>query len=463
MIRLLSSRDQSSTCDRGRLLSAVISFAVALGTALVLFPVAVDLSRNAVRAGIVAFTYALLVVTAGIAALLLRMFLQPAEFDNGRVTSIASIASIMLWTVPAVLFLVNGGPIGLLFFGVLTAAIGRLVKQVSGAKLHCQVTAAPVRLLELTPDADLIDLRSHTARLVSLTGLVSLAYIGVAAELIGHKVLAAVCIAASCSVSAFIFRRWRASECTSTRRLISKILVHSVFAIGAISLLLFSLNQHSGSGLIGTMAAGQQNRDSAAGGRYSSIILFSEKKTVSLVVPPTRNLHLGPQRRLSKIMRIPFSGEYWFFRRPLLRPFPDSVKAEGDPTVFRVNVRGVGALQMQARQILGRPISVHCCHAINLVLRTADEQPDHVRIELILIDSSHRVHNSQTLGELSLAKPNWGLAATQSATSDETFEFDVPRHSEIEFFDTLEVWFHLESPRAGQSAIVSIEGFQLSP
>lgn len=162
-------------------------------------------------------------------------------------------------------------------------------------------------------------------------------------------------------------------------------------------------------------------------------------------------------------MSIPFSGEYWFFRWPLLRPLPTSVKAEGNPTIFSVTVRGYGGLQMQARQSLGERMSVRCCRSINIVLQVADEQPDAVRMELILIDSLRRSHNSQTLGERSLAKSNMSWPDRQGGLPSETFQFDMPQHSEIESFDSLEVWFHLEPPRAGQSAIVAIEKFELIP
>ncbi|MFZ0590965.1 MAG: hypothetical protein WAM39_10810 [Bryobacteraceae bacterium] len=463
MIRLLSSSDEPSAVARRFFVSASIGFAVTLGTALVFLPVAFTLSRNATRAGIVAFSYVLLVVTVGLAALRLRSSLQPAEFRKVCVSSLEPMGGVALWTVPSVILLVRSGLLGLLLFGAFTAAIGRLLKQAWSGELQGRARTVPVLALEFTPDSDFVDAHGSTARLVRLTGLVCLAYAGIAAELVGSKTLAIVCMAASCFISAWILHDSREEERTSGRNSARKLLIQATFAIGASFLLLLAFSRHSGSGPIGTGASGRQNFDSSNHGHYSSVILFNKKRVVSVVVPPEKASHAGPVRTLSRSMTIPFSGEYWFFRWPLLRPLPTSVKTQGNPTIFSVTVRGFGALQMQARQSLGQRISMRCCRAIKVVLRVADEQPDSVQMELILIDSSRRGHNSQTLGERSLAEPSMSLPDPQVQLSSETFQFEMPLHSQIESFNYLEVWFHLGPPRAGQSAVVSIQQFELIP
>jgi hypothetical protein len=350
-----------------------------------------------------------------------------------------------------------------MFFGVFSVAIGRLLRRLSGRTIQDSLPTGPVHILDVTAYANVLGARDHTANLIHLTGLVSLAYAGIAAELVGNKVSAMVCTAAACSISGWIVERRHAWKHGLGGVHVTRLLIHSVLAIGTSFLLLLFAGRNTGHGAVGNKPAGPEDHASPRSGRYSSIILFKKRKTASLVIPSKTSTPLGPARILSKIMSIPFSGEYWFFRRPLLRPAPDSVKAEGDPTIFSVNVRGVGALQMQARQRLGRPIGIGCCHFVNLVLRADDEQPDAVRVELILVNSSRRVHNLQTLGKQSLSEPYTSVPAADGGLPDTTFRFNVPNHSEISTFDALEVWFHLDSPRAGQSAIVSIVRFDLIP
>ncbi len=463
MIRLLSSGEELFVVDRGFFVSASISFAVTLGTALVSLPVALALSQNAAGTGIVAFAYVLLVGIVGLATLRLSSFVQSAELRKICVSSLEPFAGITLWIVPSVVLLVRGGLLGLLAFGAFTAAIGRFLKQVSGGKLESHTRTASVLALEFTPGADFVDARGSAARLVHLTGLVCLAYVGIAAELTRNKPLGIVCIAASCFISAWILHGGCEQERTSGRNSVVNISIHAALAIGASFLLLLAFGRHSGSATIGTGTAGRRNYDSTSHGRYSSVILFSSRKVALLVIPPKRTSNVGPVRTLSRSMTIPFSGEYWFFRWPLLRPLPTSVKAEGNPTIFSVTVRGFGGLQMQARQTLGRPISVGCCRSINVVLHVADEQPDAVRMELILVDSSRRAPNSETVGERSLARPSVSLPDPDGGLPSETFEFEMPQYSKIASFNSLEVWFHLETPRAGQSAILSIRQFELIP
>jgi hypothetical protein len=126
-------------------------------------------------------------------------------------------------------------------------------------------------------------------------------------------------------------------------------------------------------------------------------------------------------------------------------------------------MRGYRPLQMHARQNLGEPISVDSCRSINVVLHNADTQPDAVRMELILIDSSRHARNSQTLGEQSLASPTVSVPDREFGCPSESFRFEMPQHSEIQSFDSLDVWFHLKPPRMTQSGSVSMQRFELIP
>lgn len=229
--------------------------------------------------------------------------------------------------------------------------------------------------------------------------MISVVYIGAVAELIGDRLLAIVCTGGS-----WFFLAWATSNgCQPTRSLesmrASRFLMHAGLAIAVTfftlsahveSLRLASLDQSPSE----TQNSGSRNRQLQSG-----VILFAKKRvSVPVFVPRSRTLHTGTPRSLPKILRIPFSGEYWFSRWPLLRPPASSLREEGDPTTVDVTLRGFGSLVMQARQNIGRSFDVYCCHPINVVLYAARTHADAVLMELLIVDSSRTEHNLQSLG-----------------------------------------------------------------
>jgi hypothetical protein len=189
----------------------------------------------------------------------------------------------------------------------------------------------------------------------------------------------------------------------------------------------------------------------------SGIILSTERKRViPLILPHPDTLQARTKRPLSRVASILFTGEYWFFRWPLLRPPAGALIEQGDPIRVNVTSEDFRPMVMQARQSIGRPIDMRCCRSIDVVVHGEDAEPEAVVMELILTDSSAAPNDSQTLGAETLASaPSSGKSAT--------FRFAMPRHAAIRSFDGLIVWFHLEAPRSRRSATVSIERFDLNP
>jgi hypothetical protein len=274
--------------------------------------------------------------------------------------------------------------------------------------------------------------------LLGLTASVCIAYFGIAAGVNGHTAIAVACTAASCLFIAWLERRYARSE-----RQFRGGVVAVLFAIVI--------------AFLGSNYSKDPERSSKLDQLQSGVILSTERKRpVPLILPRPDSLWARPKRPPSRVASILFTGEYWFFRWPLLRPPAGSLIEQGDPTSVDVTSEDFRPMVMQARQSVGKSIDMRCCRSIDVVVRGDDREPRTVVIELILINSSEAQNDSQTLGAETLASvPSDGKRAN--------FRFPMPRHAAIRSFDGLVVWFHLEAPRSRRSATVSIERFDLIP
>lgn len=151
-------------------------------------------------------------------------------------------------------------------------------------------------------------------------------------------------------------------------------------------------------------------------------------------------------------LSIPFSGEYWFFHRPLRAPPKDSLLKRESPLVYTFStVDPRTQLVMMARQKLATPLDLECCGRIDLVMSNRDTERDTVAVELILIDSSLKEKTAQSLGTAVLPPARAIL------------KFDVPTHPVVRHIDEIEVVFHLDKSRGQKSANVAIDRFDLVP
>ncbi len=462
MIRLLDSSEEPRAAARRLFICMIASFAAAWVSALALLPPALAFSRSLSRAAAVALLYVVVVVMIGSGMALRQLRSRDAGLQTNHTKTWRSFLSVLLWTVPAIALSVFGGLAGICAIGAFAAATARFLKLMSSFGPEVDAQSGRTFVLELAPD--FAHARRSNPNLVCLTALICLAYIGIAAELSGNRISAVACTAVSWFLLAWLLDGRQKEERALRTNSYFRLLSHATIAVAITFLMLVASGRPSGFSSFGTRPSEQQNYDSINEQLQSGIILFKKKKlAVPLVLPRPDTLRNGPVRALSTRMRIPFSGEYWFSRWPLLRPPANSLREEGDPTTVSATLRGFGRLVMRARQNIERRLDVRCCHAINVVVQAADPQPEAVTIELLITDSSHRERNSQTLGERSLAMPANVLADLPIGMRNEAFQFEMPRHSAVRSFDSLEVWFHLNSPRVGQSAIVSIDSFELIP
>ena len=365
-----------------------------------------------------------------------------------------------LWTGPAIVLSLQGGWAGILAIGAFSVAVARLLKRVSGSNgMKSQVFRNYTILFE----SGTLYVGDFGPNVVG-SALIMVAYIGVVAELIGDRLLAFVCTGGS-----WFFLAWAASNgCQPTRSLgrmrASRFLMHAGIAIAVTFFALSAHVEFLRLASLGQSPSETQNSGSRNERLQSGVILFTKKRvSAPLFVPHLRTLHTGTPRPLPKILRIPFSGEYWFSRWPLLRPPASSLREEGDPATVSVTLLDFGSLVMQARQNIGRSFDVYCCRSINIVLHAARTHTDAVTMELLIMNSSKAVRKSQSLGVQSLAHPIQTLADSAVETGTTTYSFEMPRHSVMRSFDSLAVRFHLQPPRTRQSAMLSIERFELVP
>ena len=164
---------------------------------------------------------------------------------------------------------------------------------------------------------------------------------------------------------------------------------------------------------------------------------------------------------LKNPLHIPFTGSYWFFQDPFVRPPFDSITAEGDPANVGVHSSNRKPLQMEAVQTLDEPIDTRDLEKIELAMRDADQNPQTISVELVLADTRTWGGPTLSLGVERLEQ-NSGLLDFANSRS-ETEGFRVPLHSRLDRFNQIRLIFRLDPSRDRRAAAIAIESFVLVP
>lgn len=164
---------------------------------------------------------------------------------------------------------------------------------------------------------------------------------------------------------------------------------------------------------------------------------------------------------LKNPLHIPFTGSYWFFQDPFLRPPFDSITAEGDPANVSVRAANRKPLQMEAVQTLDEPIDMRELEKIELSMLDVDRDPGTVSVELVLADTQTWGIPVVSLGTEPLDTSLDGGRKTDSRSKIEAFV--VPLHSHLERFNQIRLIFRLDPSRNRQAAAIAIESFLLVP
>lgn len=194
------------------------------------------------------------------------------------------------------------------------------------------------------------------------------------------------------------------------------------------------------------------------GGDFPGVILLPELgpyPTIFVPVMPSPTRRPGLALRPSpKALHIPFSGEYWMYRWPAVRPPRRSIIRRGSATDLSFHTTDGWPMEMEAHQKLDSPIGTKCCSQMQLAIRSTDQHPESLRIELILIDTSAPAYLALTLGT---------AAVGPAASVEQMLSFRVPDATAIHQFDELKIVFHRDRLRADKSARVAILRFVLVP
>ena len=169
------------------------------------------------------------------------------------------------------------------------------------------------------------------------------------------------------------------------------------------------------------------------GDAYSGIVLWAKQQTLTPLVAPAPvlgNYRLGISRSADPLV-VPFSGVYWFFKAPDVRPPKGSREAHGSAELVTTRSTDRRPLSMEAHQNLGALIDLNCCSRIQVAIRNTDRYPETVSLELILTDTSLPKRPFQSLGGVMVKSTRpWRLYGDRPAVS-ETLTFAIPAHSMI--------------------------------
>jgi hypothetical protein len=196
---------------------------------------------------------------------------------------------------------------------------------------------------------------------------------------------------------------------------------------------------------------------------YPGVVLWPEVKSHTVLVAPMpssghASLGLARQNPLS----IPFSGEYWMYKPPSLRPPRNSYFRRASPLGISFMTTDHRLLMMEARHQLDRPLDLRCCRAIQLVISNADRYPATVALELLLKDTRPGHSMPLSLGESPVTSvPD--LRGDPPVPASETLNFPVPPAPPLREFDQLIIRFHRDPIRIDRSARIAIERFVLTP
>ncbi len=187
---------------------------------------------------------------------------------------------------------------------------------------------------------------------------------------------------------------------------------------------------------------------------FPGVILRPEvrKDVVTLVDPAPAGT--GFSAEPAHPLGIPFSGEYWMFRRPFKRPPYGSFMERGSPAWRGFLTTDHAPLQMEAHHRLDEPIKVICCSKVQIAIWNGDRYPGTVWLELVLIDAGRL---SQSLGTAAVTSSAGALPVR------ETLEFAIPGACAVERFNEFKVVFHRDRKRMDKSARIEIDRFVLVP
>jgi hypothetical protein len=398
-------------------------------------------------------------------------------------TSLAAI-----WFVPIVILLREGSGWAAAITAFVSGSATRSFRPLHGS--YNVVGVEEQSYLSLfADDAGLPNSPHRHGHLFGAVIMVLLAEVATVASFAGAAFIAAIMAAISASLWAWFFRDEKPASHNSGHAKPKGVITFALAVLVTVACLIPYLKHARGSGGLGLFFAGKVGHRAASPGEhkqtgmeetaekgfesaasgfedgYSGVVLWSKKRELTHLVAPTPVLskyEMGTGRSANPLV-VPFSGVYWFFKAPNVRPPRGSREVHGSPELVTTRSTDRRPLSMEAHQHLGTMIDLNCCSRIQVAIRNTDRYPETVSLELVLTDTSLSKRPSQSLGNIMVRSTRpWKLYGDRPAVS-ETLTFEIPSRSTLKRFDEVTVIFHLEPLRADVGAKIGIEKFVLVP
>ncbi len=399
--------------------------------------------------------------------------------------SALSTSLAAMWFVPIAILLHEGSG----WAAAITALVSASVT-ISIRPLYDVVGAEEQSYHSLfADDAGLPNPPHRQGHLFGAVIMVLLAEVATVASFAGTAFIAAIMAAISAALWAWFFREEKAAPHNSGLAKSKGVIAFALAVVVTVACLIPYLKHARGSGGLGLFFAGkvghrpaspgedkhtgkeetaEKGSESAASGfddGYAGVVLWSKKQELTHLVAPNPVLskyEMGTGRSANPLV-VPFSGVYWFFKAPNVRPPRGSREVHGSPELVTTRSTDRRPLSMEAHQHLGTMIDLNCCSRIQVAIRNTDRYPETVSLELVLTDTSLSKRPSQSLGNIMVRSTRpWKLYGDRPAVS-ETLAFEIPSRSTLKRFDEVTVIFHLEPLRADVGAKIGIEKFVLVP
>lgn len=417
----------------------------------------------------IAVEYSLLVLAAALCAACAGNGPRPSIRDVEMHRNILQAISVAIWTAPLMILFLQGSVLtGAVAAGVVIAAltiadVGTRERSETGISFRLPDARRFVRLLSLAI------LASGLLQAAILSDWIHERELALMLFALGAALLAARLPAAEHQRVGPVSR-----SRIARRAALSVLLATTVIALGLLPLMMpLGGGERSVDALFHIWLAGTKvarvihkgsvrvvERPTDRDGYIGVILTPPRQKQKPVIVPPELRL----ARRIEGLphpLTIRFTGSYWFFQYPFVRPPFDSIRADGDPATVRVRSSNYRPLLMEAVQSLDEPIDATELSTIQLTMLDADSHPSGIAVQLVLADTKLQNHPEQSLGLQTLdANP---LVLNTGNSHSETLSFLLPEQSRCKKFDQIRLIFWLDSSHDRQAAAVAVQDFVLVP
>jgi hypothetical protein len=196
---------------------------------------------------------------------------------------------------------------------------------------------------------------------------------------------------------------------------------------------------------------------------HLGIVFRPKAETRDHKLPPPPKLQPESARVIPKIpMEIPFSGVYWMFQTPLIRPPANSPVLEESPLDGDFSSDDKTPIRLDAHQTFNQPFPLGRIESIGVTLASQDKYPTTLFLELIASSSNSPEYKFE-VGGGPMVKAELGQLPVDTLASIQTLRFKVPASPSIDQFDRLTLRFYLKIPRQQIAPRVAIQKFTIYP